>query len=283
MADSFNTSGLDNLFNIIQRNREGLGNSLARIGSGRRLQRAGDDPASNAISAQLRSEIRALTQTVRNADTGTNFVRTAEGGLSNIGGLVARGRELAGQAANGTLNDTQRQSLNQELGQVLSEIDRTAQSAEFNGQRLLDGSLSPGAASPVNIQVGSGSGPENQISLNVIDAVDTQSLGIGNADISTAGGALQALDQFGQATQTVNAARGQVGAVSNRLVIAGNNLGTTIENLTRSESNLGDTDIAAEVSNLQQSLARFETSIRALSIRNRQAERFSGGLLDTLG
>ena len=261
------------LLNTINRNRSGLQNSLERIASGRKLNRAGTDPAASTLSAQLQADISALTQSVKNVESGTNFVRTADGGLAGIADLVNRGRELAIQSSNGTLNDSQRQTLNQEFGQIQSEIDRLTGSLQFNGRNLLDGSLGQNA-DPVNIQAGIGSGPDNQISLNVVESTSTESLEIADADISTTQGApLQAIDSFERASQTLNAARGEVGAIGNRLVSTANSLNIQIENLTRSESGLADTDLAEEVSNLQQGLLRFETSIRALSsqLQNEQA------------
>ena len=266
------------LLNTINRNRSGLQNSLERIASGRKLNRAGTDPAASALSAQLQSDISALTQSVKNVESGTNFVRTAEGGLAGVSDLVNRRRELAIQSSNGTLNDSQRQSLNQEFNQIQSEIDRLTGSLQFNGRNLLDGTLGQNA-DPVNIQAGAGSGPDNQISLNVVEDTSTQSLGIDGADISTTQGALQAIDSFEQASQTLNAARGQVGAVGNRLVSTANSLNIQVENLTRSESGLADTDLAEEVSNLQQGLLSFETSIRALSSQL-QNEQTRSRLLD---
>lgn len=266
------------LLNTINRNRSGLQNSLERIASGRKLNRAGTDPAASALSAQLQSDISALTQSVKNVESGTNFVRTAEGGLAGVSDLVNRGRELAIQSSNGTLNDSQRQSLNQEFNQIQSEIDRLTGSLQFNGRNLLDGTLGQNA-DPVNIQAGAGSGPDNQISLNVVEDTSTQSLGIDGADISTTQGALQAIDSFEQASQTLNAARGQVGAVGNRLVSTANSLNIQVENLTRSESGLADTDLAEEVSNLQQGVLSFETSIRALSSQL-QNEQTRSRLLD---
>ncbi|MBT3921867.1 MAG: hypothetical protein HOF21_04755, partial [Nitrospina sp.] len=238
----------------------------------------GTDPAASALSAQLQSEISALTQSVQNVESGTNFVRTADGGLAGIADLVNRGRELAIQSSNGTLNDSQRETLNQEFGQVQSEIDRITGSLQFNDRNLLDGTLGQDA-DPVNIQAGTGSGPNNQISLNVVESTSTESLGIANSDISTTEGALQAIDSFEQASQTLNAARGQVGAIGNQLASTANSLNTQIENLTRSESSLADTDLAEEITNLQQGLLRFETSIRALSSQL-QNEQSRSRLLD---
>jgi flagellin len=278
MVDPVSGVTFNQLLNTINRNRTGLQDSLERISSGRKLNRAGTNPAASALSAQLRSDISALTQSVSNVESGANFVRTAEGGLAGVADLVNRGRELAIQSSNGTLNDSQRETLNQEFSQIQNEIDRLTGSLQFNGQNVLDGSLGQNAE-PVNIQAGAGSGPENQISLNVVESTSTQSLGIDNADISTAQGALQAVDDFEQASQTLNAARGQVGAVGNRLVSTSNSLNIQIENLTQSESGLADTDLAEEVSNLQQGLVSFETSIRSLASQL-QNEQSRSRLLD---
>ncbi len=280
MFRPLNSSGTTQLLNIIQKNKSGLGNSLEKIASGRRLNRAGEDPASNAIATQLRSDIRALSQATRNVDAGSNFIRSAEGGLSSISDLVARGRELSLQAANGTLGDAERQTLNAEFTQIKSEIDRISASSEFNGQKQLDGSLSPQSATQIDIQAGIGSGPENQISLNVIEATDTQTLGIDATDISTADGARQALGDLDQASASLNATRGQVGAVANRLVTTSNGLGTTIENLTRSESILADTDLAEEISTLQRGLALTQTSLKTLATSLQQNERATGRLIN---
>ena len=276
MVDPINA--FSQLLNTINRNRSGLQDSLERISSGRKLNRAGTDPAASALSAQLRSDIRALTQSVKNVESGANFVRTAEGGLGGIADLVNRGRELATQSSNGTLSDSQRQTLNQEFSQIKNEIDRLTGSLQFNGQNLLDGTLGKNAE-PVNIQAGTGSGPDNQISLNVVESTSTQSLGIANSDISTSQSALQAVDDLEKAVQTLNEARGRVGAVGNRLVSTANSLNIQIENLTQSESGLADTDLAEEVSNLQQGLLRFETSIRSLASQL-QNEQSRSRLLD---
>jgi flagellin len=192
--------------------------------------------------------------------------------------LVNRGRELAIQSSNRTLNDLQRQTLNQEFAQIQNEIDRLTGSLEFNGQKLLDDAFAPSADS-VNIQAGSGSEAANQINLNVVESVKTETFEITNSDISTSQGALQAVDAFEKAAQTLNAARRQVGAVRNRLASAPNGLNSQIENLTQAESGLADTDFAEEVTRPQQGLLRFETYIRALASQI-QNEQCRAGILD---
>lgn len=274
-------SGSDGILRALQKNRTDVQGSITRIASGKRIVSAGDDPTANSISEQLQSEIRVLSQGARNAEAGGNLLKSAEGGLSVISDLVTRGRELATQAANGTLNSEQRAVLTQELNSITGEIDRIAQSSEFNGQKLLNGNLAPDSSNRVDIQVGSGSGPENKISLNVVENAGTESLGLNNLDISTAEGASQAMDKFEQAGKTIAANRGQVGAAANRLNAAVSGISSTVENLARSNSELTDTNMPEEITKLQQNVSRIQASLNILGIQNRQAGQVVGRLLDT--
>ncbi|MFQ5716592.1 MAG: flagellin [Nitrospinales bacterium] len=283
MVSPLSSGGSDRILNSLQQNRVNAQKSLTRIASSQRRAAAGDDPAGAAISARLRSEIRVLSQAAQNAETGGNFIRVAEGGLAAISDLLARGRELSIQAANGTLNPSQRQALAQELDSIKNETDRIAQSAEFNGQKLLDGSLASGSANRVDIQVGSTSGSESQINLNVIDDAGAQALGIDNADISSAESARQTLDVFERAQAKVVSMRGQVGTVANRLDSAATKLGTTVENLIQSDSQLSDANLPEEITSLRQNLVQIQTSIRVLGIQSRQNGQLVGRLLNTQG
>jgi flagellin len=284
MIDRIGFGGLnDTLLRSIENNRSKTSVSLAKIASGNRLSSAGEDPASSALANQIQSEVTVLSQAVRNVDAGVNFVNTAEGGLSTIADLIARGRELSMQASNGTLNDTQRQTLNNEFTAVRSEIDRITNSSEFNGQPLLNGNLGAKSPNQVNVQAGSGSGPENQINLNVIENTGTKALGIDTANISTAEGARQAFSALDSAANKINETRGQVGALTNRLAVSSNVLGNSIVNLSSAQNELSGTDIASEITKLQQSFNQTQVSIRALSIQNQQTAQSTGRLLDIRG
>ena len=284
MIDRIGFGGLnDTLLRSIENNRSKTSVSLAKIASSNRLSSAGEDPASSALANQIQSEVTVLSQAVRNVDAGVNFVNTAEGGLSTIADLIARGRELSVQASNGTLNDAQRQTLNNEFTAVRSEIDRITNSSEFNGQPLLNGNLGAKSPNQVNVQAGSGSGPENQINLNVIENTGTKALGIDTANISTAEGARQAFSALDSAANKINETRGQVGALTNRLAVSSNVLGNSIVNLSSAQNELSGTDIASEITKLQQSFNQTQVSIRALSIQNQQTAQSTGRLLDIRG
>lgn len=280
MAGIIDSGSTTRILNTINKNQTGLLTRLSQLASGNRLVSASVDAAGLAISEGLRSDIAALGQSVRNIETGGNFIRVAEGGLSTISDLIGRGRELAIQAANGTLGDAERETINAEFSQILTEIDRISATQEFNGQNILDGSLAPNSSDQVNIQVGIESGPGNQINLNVIDATDTQSLGIDNLDVLSSQNALQAFDQLGQAQQTVINTRGEVGALSNRLEITSRNTRNTLVNLESSRAEIAGTDIAAGISELNNSLLRIESSVRALALQTQSNENNIGRLLN---
>ena len=118
-----------------------LAKSLERLSSGLRINRAGDDAAGLAISEGLRSQIRGLGQATRNANDGISLLATAEGAVGEVTGLLQRLRELAVQAASDTNSTSNRQALQQEVTEVLSELERIATTVEFNGTKLLDGTF----------------------------------------------------------------------------------------------------------------------------------------------
>jgi len=224
-----------------------LGKSLEKLSSGLRINRAGDDAAGLAISESLKSEIRALQQAGRNANDGISMVQTAEGSLDEISGIAIRLRELAEQAANGTLGQNERQFLDDEFQALTSEIDRIAATTEFNGTKLIDGS---GGA--VAIQVGTGSTADDRIDLDFATTVDATALSLDSATLTGADGAnaRAAIDSLDSALTTITQTRASFGAVQNRLESTVRNLGVVVENLSAANSRIRDVDVAEESANL---------------------------------
>ncbi len=279
MVDFFNPSITSRLLNSITRNPSGLQSSLSKVASGQRLSNASVDPAGLAVSEKLRSNLAALSQAIKNTEGGAGFLNVAEAGLSAITDLVIRGRELASQAASATIGDSERQALNVEFQNIVAEIDRLAQSTQFNGQNLLNGDLAP-AAPPVELQVGIGGTANDRISLNVIDATDSATLGLAGLDLSTAAGAQAALAPLDAAQQTVLGTRSNVGALAGRLeTVAAASMSSFVE-LTAAQSQIADADLVQEISDLGNALLRLETSIRALAIHNRGNADNVGRLLN---
>ena len=128
-------------------NNDRLAKSVERISSGIRINKASDDAAGLAVSEALRSDIRALRQAVRNGNDGISLVNVAEGALNEQSGILIRLRELASQAATGTVGSTERQTIQLEFNALRSEIDRISATTQFNGQGLVDGSLASSVSS----------------------------------------------------------------------------------------------------------------------------------------
>ncbi len=248
----FNNIPSLNAQRILGINNDRLAISIERIASGIRINRGADDAAGLAISEALRSDIRALRQAVRNANDGISLINVTEGALNEQSGILIRLRELSSQAATGTVGSTERATIQLEFNQLRKEIDRISATTEFNGQKLVDGSLenTVAAENQISIQVGIDSSSNSRINLNTevnLGAITASSLAIDILAVTTAGAALTALDSINSAIAKVTAARGAIGAVQNRLVRTIANLSITVENLQSAESAIRDADIAAEV------------------------------------
>ena len=251
----FNNVASLNAQRILGLNNDRLAKSVERISSGIRINRGADDAAGLAISEALRSDIRGLRQAVRNANDGIALINVAEGALNEQSSILIRLRELASQAATGTVGSTERATIQLEFSALRNEIDRIAATSQFNGQGLVDGSLASSVASAnqVFIQVGIDSTANSRINLNTeinLKAVTSTILGISTLSVTAAAQALTTLDTINNAISTVTQARGQVGAVQNRLTRSLGNLSVTIENLQAAESGIRDADIAAEIADL---------------------------------
>ena len=248
----FNNIASTNAQRLLGVNNDRLSQSVERISSGLRINRASDDAAGLAISEGLRSDIRALRQAVRNSNDGISLVNITEGALNEQGSMLIRLRELASQAATGTTGSTERATIQLEFNSLRNEIDRITATTEFNGQKLIDGSLSSSitSTSQVFIQVGIDNSVNSRINLNEqinLQAVTASALSIDTLSVTTSTAALSALDGISNAISSVTATRGQVGAVQNRLIRSISNLSISVENLSAAESQIRDADIAEEV------------------------------------
>jgi flagellin len=248
----FNNIPSLNAQRILGINNNRLAQSVERISSGIRINRGADDAAGLAISEALRSDIRALRQAIRNSNDGISLINVTEGALNETSGILIRLRELSSQAATGTVGSTERQTIQLEFSALRSEVDRISQTTEFNGQKLVDGSLASGVAANnhILIQVGIDSTSYSRIDLNTevnLSAMTSTGLGIHNLSVTSAGDALLALEQMNTSIGMVTAGRGKIGAVQNRLVRTVSNLSIAVENLTAAESAIRDADIAEEV------------------------------------
>ncbi len=227
-------------------NTNDMSNSLAKLSSGSRINRAADDAAGLAISEKLKSQIASTRQAERNANDGISMIQTAEGGLNEVSNILTRLRELSVQTASDTIGEAERQFSNMEYQNLKEEIQRIAQVTEFNGKSLLDGS-----GSQYDLQIGIHNDSfEDRISYNAeVTNASLASLGIANLDVSSQEGARESLETLDDAIQNVSGQRAELGAIQNRLTSTIQNLQISTENQEAANSRIRDTDYAAETAN----------------------------------
>lgn len=247
--------------------RKMLDQSLERLASGYRINKAADDAAGLAISEKLRSKIRGLQQAQRNANDGISLIQTAEGGMNEIQNMLIRMRELGVQAASDTIGPKERVYLDIEYQALKDEIDRIAYATEFNGTQLLDGT-----GGILEIQINTGGDNilgVDRLEYNSFKAdVKTNRLGVSELALDTKVGAQHSLTAIEGAIDYVSAIRADLGALQNRLGSTINNIGTTVENLSAANSRIKDVDIADESSELTRNQILLQSGTSVLQQAN---------------
>ena len=265
--------------------------STERLSSGFRINRAGDDAAGLSISEKMRSQIRGLTQASRNAQDGISLAQTAEGALGEVQDMLQRMNELATQAPSGTLTSDDQASIQAEVDALVTEIDRVKDATTFNNKKLLDGSMDGSdTAKTTNILVGTTGDSFNKIQIKISNMSAAELIGK-KADGTTASGAwtdntkkfdithADALETIQGAISKVSSQRSSIGAVQNRLEHTISNLDNVIENTTSAESQIRDTDMAAEVLNQSKNSILMQAGQSMLA----QANQSNQGILSLLG
>lgn len=240
----------------------GLDKSLERLSSGMRINRAGDDAAGLAISENLRAQVRGLKQASRNAQDGVSLIQVAEGGLNEISSIMIRLRELAVQAASDTIGPVERQFLNVEYDQLVSEVDRIADGTEFNGTQLLSGT-----GSVLDFQVGTRNDPNiDRLTFDSSKAdANSAALGVNLTSVADKASAQNSLSAIDSAIVSVSAMRADFGAIQNRLQSTIGNIAVSVENLSAANSRIRDVDVAEETAELTRNniLLQAGTSVLA--------------------
>jgi len=258
--------------------KSSLTTAMERLSSGMRINSAKDDAAGQAIANRMTAQVKGMAQAQRNANDGISLVQTAEGSLNQINDNLQRVRELAVQAANDTNSDADRASIATEIQARVAEIDRVAQSTNFNGKALLNAD-----DNAIAIQVGSNTEAEDTITINLnsataegleIDAYMAEDFAI--ADIGAAQDIIDAVDA---ALKDVDTARSGLGSLQNRFESAIANLQTNETNLASARSRIEDADYAVEVSNMTRAQILQQAGTSVLS----QANQVPQGVLKLLG
>ncbi|RJL44641.1 flagellin N-terminal helical domain-containing protein [Pectobacterium carotovorum] len=271
--------------NNLNKSQSSLGTAIERLSSGLRINSAKDDAAGQAIANRMTAQVKGLTQAARNANDGISLTQTAEGNLNEINNNLQRIRELAVQAANDTNGSTDRDSIKTEMQLRLNEIDRVANSASFNGKKLLNAT-----GNSVNIQVGANTGADEVISIDsgalinatttsgagsisgvnaAVSGFDVSATGTGASGIGGNGGMAQKIvDAVDAALKSVDTARSNLGAIQNRFESTITNVNNTINNLSNARGRIQDADYATEVSNMSKANILQQAGTSVLSQAN---------------
>ncbi len=242
--------------------------SLEKISSGTRIAKSADDAAGLAISEKMRADVRSVRAATRNANDGISLIQVAEGGMAEMGNILTRFRELSIQAASDTIGDKERGFIDKEVQQLRGEIDRIAQTTEFNGRKLLSGE-----GEMLEVQVGKDNSPEFDRFVYDTSKQRLTSEALGVSDINTASkvAAQENLAKIDGAITHLSENRADMGALQNRLQSTVNNLQVYEENLSAARSRIYDVDLASETAELTKANILSSAGVSVLSQANNNA------------
>jgi flagellin len=238
--------------------------SIEKLATGLRINRAGDDASGLAVSETLRSQIRGLRQAQRNAFDSISFIQTAEGSLQEVHSILHRLRELSVQSANAVYSEQDRSLLQIEVSQLIQEIDRIAETTEFNRFKILDGSNQ-------DFQFQVGANPGQSITV-VMKTMTAGAIGVTGLTMETVSSANDALRQVDEAVDIVSRQRANFGAVQNRLEHVVSSLAVAEENLQAAESRIRDANMASEIVNFMRLRILQDSSVAMLMQANLRPE-----------
>ncbi len=261
--------------NTLNNTQGKLSNTLARVSSGLRITKAADDAAGSAVAMNLKTTARSGRQAMRNANDGISVIQTAESASKEVLNILDRMRELAVQSSSETLEDGERAYIDSEFHQLSDEVERIAQSSEFN-----DIQLSDGTNTELEVQVGVDATSNSRVAITLGNLTTTNlSVETTDIDLTSAGGAQTAITTIDAAIDSVNSIRADYGAVQNRLESAINNMGTYVEALSSAASQIEDADYAHETAEMTRLQVMQQAGVAALS----QAKGINQSVLSLLG
>ncbi len=246
--------------------------AIEQLSSGLRINKAADDAAGLAVSEKLKNQVRGLNQAQRNAQDGISLLQTAEGALNETHSLLGRMRELAVQSANDTLSNSDRLHIQDEVNQLLSEVDRIANSTQFNKISLLNGTTNNATEVLLHVGANTESGTnDNEITVSITNS-NTAALGVdalaSAISLTTQSGANSAISALDTAIEAVSTTRGQIGAYQNRLDSMINSLGVASENAGAANSRIRDADVAKSVSEMVRTQILQQSTMAVLAQAN---------------
>lgn len=258
-----------------------IGNNMAKLSSGLRINKAGDDASGLAVSEKMRSQIRGLNQASDNAANGISFIQATEGNLQETTDIIQRIRELAIQSSNGIYSSEDRMQIQVEVSQLVDEVDRIASHAQFNGMNMLTGRFAKDmgentVTGSMWFHIGANMDQREQVFIGTITAgsLGLKQIGTNNImSISTADQANRNIGVLDGALRIVNKQRADLGAYQNRLEMAINGIDISAENLQAAESLIRDTDMASEMVDFTKNQILSQAGNAMLAQANQQGQQ----------
>ena len=259
---------------------DGIMRNIEKLSSGERINRAGDDASGLAVSEKMRSQIRGLNQANRNIENGVSFIQTTEGYLQETTDILQRVRELAVQSSNGIYSDEDRMQIQVEVSQLVSEVDRIASQAQFNGMNMLTGRYGSESDSVMQFQIGANMDQNTRVFIGTMTA---QALGLKGAQgtedvvsIAAPEAANATLGVIDSALQTVSKQRADLGAYQNRFEMAAKGINIAAENTQAAESRIRDTDMASQMVEFTKNQILTQSGTAMLAQANSQSSNVLG-------
>ena len=255
-----------------------LQGNIAKLSSGEKINKAGDDASGLAVSEKMRAQVRGLNQANRNTQNAINFIQTTEGHLNETTDILQRIRELSVQSANGIYTDEDRMQIQVEVSQLVAEVDRIASSAQFNGLNMLTGRYAQNSVANETMLFHVGANMDQRMTAYV-GTMTAQALGLRSTQgtdeimsLSTPDSANVAIGTIDNALKLVNKQRADLGAYQNRLEETSYGLGIAAENTQAAESTIRDTDMASEMVEFTKNQILSQSGTAMLAQANNSAE-----------
>jgi flagellin len=257
-----------------------LSKDMEKLSSGEKINRAGDDASGLAVSEKMRSQIRGLNQASKNAQNGISFIQTTEGYLQETTDIMQRIRELAVQSSNGIYSDEDRMQIQVEVSSLVSEVDRIASSAQFNGMNMLTGRFArPTGENTVTgsmwFHIGANMDQRMQVYIGTMSATALGIRTVGTEDkisLSTPEDANRAIGTIDEGLKKINKQRADLGAYQNRMEYTVKGVDIAAENLQASESRIRDTDMAAQMVSYTKNSVLQQAGTAMLAQANNQSQ-----------
>ena len=257
-----------------------LNKDMEKLSSGERINRAGDDASGLAVSEKMRAQIRGLNQASQNCSNGISFIQTTEGYLQETTDIMQRIRELAVQASNGIYSEEDRMQIQVEISALVSEVDRVASAAQFNGMNMLTGRFAqPTGENVVTasmwFHIGANMDQRVQVFIGTMSAAALGVRELGSEEklsLATPEDANRAIGTIDEALKKINKQRADLGAYQNRLDLTVKGLNVAAENLQASESRIRDADMASQMVEFTKNSVLQQAGTAMLAQANSQSQ-----------